>query len=390
MKKLIIALAIGLFVTGCAKKPENKPICKNGVCSLESGKNTTRSSHKSDAGQTDVIEVTGENFDAVVLQASKPVIIDFYATWCGPCKAMKPIYEELVEEQCDWIFATVDVDKAPDLAVRCGVKAMPTFVVFKNGTQWSSVVGARAKDQFAAELAAIVSAVEPISAVQSEQTNELMQRIAEKNIDEIKKLIDEGVNVNIPMKMSLGDVYPLQTAVIAGTKEIIDMLLDAGAVTHSNFEALVRKSLEMSAEPADKIRNGFLYAQELEQAFSKPAKDSGVKLVGSGIAQQLVAVMANPIELEKLIDAGADVNEIFSASGLEFTPLYIALITSNRQAIELLVNAGATLKKEIIVEPNGQKKTTEQAIKDMLDTYDQALVNSYNNLAYVLNKNLEV
>ncbi len=80
-------------------------------------------------------EIKQDEFDAIVNDNDKPVLVDFYATWCGPCKAMMPILES-VEKSAEgeaYEFVKVDVDQSPDLSAKYGVMAVPTLAIFKNG-----------------------------------------------------------------------------------------------------------------------------------------------------------------------------------------------------------------------------------------------------------------
>ncbi|KAI8084549.1 thioredoxin TrxA [Halteromyces radiatus] len=90
------------------------------------------------------IENLPKNLDEfrALTASDKLVVIDFYATWCGPCKLISPKFEKLVEEYPDVIFAKVDVDEVADVAADVGVRAMPTFMFFKNGNKVDEVVGA--------------------------------------------------------------------------------------------------------------------------------------------------------------------------------------------------------------------------------------------------------
>lgn len=92
-----------------------------------------------------VIHLTKENFEQEVLQSEKPVLIDFFATWCGPCKMIGPIIEELAEEVTDKKICKVDVDAENELAVQYGVSSIPTLVLIKNGQVAGKIVGARSK-----------------------------------------------------------------------------------------------------------------------------------------------------------------------------------------------------------------------------------------------------
>ncbi|QLQ81281.1 hypothetical protein HG537_0F00420 [Torulaspora globosa] len=76
------------------------------------------------------------------IKGSKLSVVDFYATWCGPCKAMAPHLSKLVDEYPDVGFYKVDVDESPDIAAQCQVSAMPTFVFAKNGELLGKIVGA--------------------------------------------------------------------------------------------------------------------------------------------------------------------------------------------------------------------------------------------------------
>ena len=78
--------------------------------------------------------------------------VDFWATWCGPCRMMAPIVEELASETPDVVFAKVDVDENPDIAQRYGIMSIPTFIVFKGGEPSAQTLGARPKDQILAML----------------------------------------------------------------------------------------------------------------------------------------------------------------------------------------------------------------------------------------------
>ncbi len=99
-----------------------------------------------------VIELTKENFDKEALQSEKPVLIDFYADWCGPCKMVAPIVHELASESDAYKVCKVNVDDAPDLAARYNVLSIPTLLVLKGGKVAQQAVGARGKDAIRAML----------------------------------------------------------------------------------------------------------------------------------------------------------------------------------------------------------------------------------------------
>ena len=94
-----------------------------------------------------VVKITKENFESLVLKSEKPVLIDFYATWCGPCQMMAPIVDELAEEQPDIIVGKIDVDEEGELAMRFGIVSIPTIVVMKNGKVAAKQVGLAQKDR---------------------------------------------------------------------------------------------------------------------------------------------------------------------------------------------------------------------------------------------------
>ena len=87
------------------------------------------------------------NFDEFVLNSDKPVLLDFWASWCGPCRMVSPLIEEIVDERTDIRVGKVNVDENPELASRFGVMSIPTLVVVKNGQITNRSVGARPKAQ---------------------------------------------------------------------------------------------------------------------------------------------------------------------------------------------------------------------------------------------------
>lgn len=91
------------------------------------------------------ITITRENFINEVLEAKKPVMLDFWATWCGPCQMIAPFIEEIAEENDDIIVGKVNVDDEPQLATQFGITSIPTLVLIRDGKIVKTVVGYRTK-----------------------------------------------------------------------------------------------------------------------------------------------------------------------------------------------------------------------------------------------------
>lgn len=98
-----------------------------------------------------VIKVTKDNFESVK-QSEKKVLLDFYADWCGPCRMVSPIVDEIAEERDDVVVGKINVDDDPELASAFGVFSIPTLVVLKNGEVANQASGARPKAQILALL----------------------------------------------------------------------------------------------------------------------------------------------------------------------------------------------------------------------------------------------
>ena len=93
-----------------------------------------------------VVKITSENFQELVLNADRKVLLDFWAPWCGPCRMVSPIVDEIAEERKDILVGKVNVDEDMALATRFQVMNIPTLVVLQNGRVVNRVVGARPKD----------------------------------------------------------------------------------------------------------------------------------------------------------------------------------------------------------------------------------------------------
>jgi thioredoxin 1 len=100
-----------------------------------------------------VVTLTSATFDEVINSATKPVVVDFWAEWCGPCKAIAPLLSEVAKEKADELtIAKLNIDDHPDLAMRFNVMSIPTLLVFNGGEVQKRLVGAKGKSQLLQEL----------------------------------------------------------------------------------------------------------------------------------------------------------------------------------------------------------------------------------------------
>ena len=125
-KAAILCLAALLLLVGC--KSDN-------TSTDTEGENTMS-----------VIKITSANFEEKVLDSDKPVLLDFYADWCGPCKMLAPIIEEIAEEHPEYVVGKVNVDNEPALAQQFGIVSIPALFVIKNGEVTAQSLGYKQKD----------------------------------------------------------------------------------------------------------------------------------------------------------------------------------------------------------------------------------------------------
>jgi thioredoxin 1 len=103
------------------------------------------------------VTIEDANFGEVILQAKTPVLVDFWAPWCGPCRMVAPVVDELAEEYDGRVsFGRVNVDEYPKIASRYGIMSIPTLIIFKDGKPVSNIVGFRPKDELKKGLEAVL------------------------------------------------------------------------------------------------------------------------------------------------------------------------------------------------------------------------------------------
>jgi len=103
------------------------------------------------------VEITDANFDELVMNSDKPVLLDFWAEWCGPCRLIGPIVEEISKEQGDnALVGKVNVDENPQAAMKFGIRNIPTVLYIKNGEIADKQVGATSKDVLEGKLTALM------------------------------------------------------------------------------------------------------------------------------------------------------------------------------------------------------------------------------------------
>ncbi len=386
-KKIIFIIGISLILVGGYMKSErNDQNCENGVCSLTDRPDAPIAKSGPSTQESIVVELNADTFKSTIAAANKPVIVDFYATWCPPCKQVKPSFAQLAQEETDWLFYAVDVDKAPSVAAECSISAMPTFVIFQHGVQWGTVKGALPKEQLKLAFQEIINLPTPqphISANKNESTRQLIMAISQRNLDEIKKLVQDGTDVNGSMEIPglPFKCFVLQSAIISGNESIIDYLLQSGAVFDSNVQEAAEKQLAYFQNLTEKMQQELAYVMTKNEVSTLiPHK----AIQNQELGQQFMQAIMNPELLKELLAKNVDVNCALTLGKYEMTPVYLAFSMSNRAAMDMLIEAGASFAVIISTE-HGQLPVCE-AIKKELDTMEMGIVKSKERLRYTSDK----
>lgn len=135
---LLILVGIKLLLDN-----QNESFIQNQINNENSINNETKNNNV----QSNVLEVDDENFESEVLKSDKTVLIDFYADWCGPCKVLSPIVEEVASENDDIKVVKINIDGAIIIANQYGIMSIPTLVVIKNGEEVNRTVGVISKTE---------------------------------------------------------------------------------------------------------------------------------------------------------------------------------------------------------------------------------------------------
>jgi hypothetical protein len=271
--------------------------------------------------------------------------------------------EELAQEEQDWAFVSADVDKVKEIAKEYRVNAMPTFMVFKDGQVWGTFVGALPKEEMRQKINTILQAEQSTAAIPVLTVNDLITAIAKNDLSEVEKLIAAKVDVNDSINgFPTGKTYPLQMAIVSGSSPITDLLIKSGA----KMDEAVMDATEQHINAYERIhaatKETFEYAKGLETKATSSGK--------AGTVEEYMVAFASPDALKEYLATGIDANAPFDMQGLEMTPIYFAICTQNKEAINVLVEAGAKLDDAQIEKIQKGGDQLEQAIANAKELYE--------------------
>lgn len=294
--------------------------------------------------------VSGNELEQFLEEQNQPVLLYFSASWCGPCKAVSPVMDDIVEEAGADRVVKIDIDDQPDVAGQYSVRGVPTVILVSDGEEEARVVGARAKSVYEKLLAEAGDAA-------------AVDKIVNPEVPELWHLLRDPSQLTEVMEsdpdfLSRVDEFhrltPLELAVRSKAAEAIELLLDAGAEpgivelagigSAEDFRALSDRSPELLAD--EETREGCLLMACLwgRLDFVRLLLDASANPDGrAGHAPIIYAITGGePDIMTALLEAGASTGFITQGdSDIRITPLHFAASLGKREFCEILLNFGA-------------------------------------------------
>lgn len=276
------------------------------------------------------IEITDSNFQLEVLDSKLPVLLDCWAVWCQPCKALSPIFASLVSAVSGRAkIAKLDVDVAPQSAKSLNVRGVPTTIYFLNGKEQTRLVGVHSRDKFVAVLDALIHRQ---AGTQDDDRSldilELHNAIATLDLEKVREILTRDRTL-VDMPDGEG-VRPLSIALGTRRRELIDLVL--------SFEP----------EPTVAELAGLGRIDELRCRLQRDA-DLVDEVSGDGFTALTRAAMGQQVDAARvLLEAGANPDQALSFAnyGISLRPIDLAVAAGDEALVLLLIDHGARLFSE--------------------------------------------
>lgn len=340
--------------------------------------------------ENNVIELTDDNFEETIGASNKPVIIDFYTQWCGPCKNIKPIFKQIAKEQSEnFLFYAVDLEKCPKVAEKYKIKSVPTFFIFKNNVKIGSFTGSKTKLK-------LLETIEDIIRNSNKATTEIVQKneidhqeyiqiytiFQNKDIESIKELIKKTKDLNTPFSFNGTDTYIMVLAFLSPSKEIINLLIENGAKINNQIINLTKECLEnYNIRLSKGIKNLNYLEDKIKSTQFKTEKETNRIIENqSELNIKLFTAITNSEieEIKVLISKGADINGIIEVGQDYISILGMAIfLTDKEEILDILLQNNLDLNIKMKI--NKTELTITEQLNKILKDIDltKELLNNY-------------
>jgi thioredoxin 1 len=216
-----------------------------------------------------ILELTADNAQNTIAKAQGILVVDFYAEWCGPCKTLKPVFEEVATElKSNYMFAKLNIDSCKEVAQKYQITSIPTIIIFSNGNIAERINGLISKELLLEKIEAAVKGPKDLSQLSQEELNQkLMQALqGMASLQDIERFLDAGADVNYTQETGL---TPLMLTLVVNipsggdATQLVQLLLSYGAKTEFvqngqtiqalDFVNMISQNYKRMAENFDKV-----------------------------------------------------------------------------------------------------------------------------------------